>query len=415
LDPDNLHTFNGIDSYGDGWNGGSVDILVNGTSVLSSAFTVSGASGSTTFLAQTNDQIELVWVDGAWPGEISFSISNPNGETIGSGNVSTTGPFTASGCPVPAGICAAPSSLSTTSTTSDGAIVTWADNTAGDGSDSFDLAYTDSSGTTTTVPGVTSPYTITGLSANTTYTFNVTSNCTSSSTTETSSDATFTTLCDANSTFPYLESFETITTGQPDCWSLEGTTTTASYHFSSFATGQTGRGMRFDSYLNSTGRTSELMTPVMDASALTTLELNFQFKNPTGGNFEVSVSSDGGSTYTSLETGLTAQTDWVSKNYDLTSYISSNMLVKFKGTSNYGSGDANIYLDEVGIREIPSCLEPTALSATASSATEATLSWTAGDSETAWEYVIQASGTGEPAGSGTATTTNPLFFKRVNI
>ena len=35
------------------------------------------------------------------------------------------------------------------------------------------------------------------------------------------------------------------------------------------------------------------------------------------------------------------------------------MKVKFKGTSNNGFGNAYIYLDEVLVREIPSCLEPT--------------------------------------------------------
>jgi hypothetical protein len=399
------HTFNMIDTYGDGWNGNSVSVFVNGQEVATDQTFSSGASGVFTFDASTTDAITLTWTQGSYPGEVEWNIVGGDDSVVGNGVFGATSGGAAA-CPPVAGACNAPNALTPLNLTSSSADLQWTDVNDAGISTSFDLAYTDSSGTTTTVPGVTSPYSLTGLSANALYTFNVTAICNSGSTT--SSDATFTTLCDANSTFPYLESFETITTGQPDCWSLEGTTTTASYHFSSFATGQTGRGMRFDSYLNSTNRTSELMTPVMDASALTTLELNFQFKNPTGGNFEVSVSSDGGSTYTSLETGLTAQTDWVSKNYVLTSYISSNMLVKFKGTSNYGSGDANIYLDEVGIREIPSCLEPTALSATASSATEATLSWTAGDSETAWEYVIQASGTGEPAGSGTATTTNPL-------
>ena len=73
----------------------------------------------------------------------------------------------------------------------------------------------------------------------------------------------------------------------------------------------------------------------MDASALSSLELNFQYKNPTGGDFEILISNDGGQNYTSLESGLTGQADWAPKNYDLTSYISSTMLVKFKGTSNY--------------------------------------------------------------------------------
>jgi hypothetical protein len=58
--------------------------------------------------------------------------------------------------------------------------------------------------------------------------------------------------------------------------------------------------------------------------------------------------------------------------------------------------------------ELPSCAKPTDLSVSNITSTSASLTWNAGDSETAWEYVIQGSGTGEPTGAGTATTTNPL-------
>ena len=43
---------------------------------------------------------------------------------------------------------------------------------------------------------------------------------------------------------------------------------------------------------------AELTTPVIDASSVSSLRLKFYYKNPTGGNFEVYVSTNGGSTYT---------------------------------------------------------------------------------------------------------------------
>ena len=160
------------------------------------------------------------------------------------------------------------------------------------------------------------------------------------------------TTCDV-STIPFTEEFESITSGVPSCWGIAGTTTNSAYHFSSFATGNTGRGLRFDSWSNSNGNTSELTTPVIDASSVSSLRLKFYYKNPTGGNFEVLVSSDGGSTYTSLESGLTGTANWTLKSYVLTSYIGADLKVKFKGTSNYGSGDAYVYLDGVVLEEIP--------------------------------------------------------------
>ena len=44
------YTFNGADSYGDGWTGWAVDIAVDGVTV-ESGFTLAGAAGSTTFSA----------------------------------------------------------------------------------------------------------------------------------------------------------------------------------------------------------------------------------------------------------------------------------------------------------------------------------------------------------------------------
>ena len=52
------HTFNMYDSWGDGWNGGSVDVLVNGTTVLTGA-TCTGAFTAATFNAGSGDLIEL--------------------------------------------------------------------------------------------------------------------------------------------------------------------------------------------------------------------------------------------------------------------------------------------------------------------------------------------------------------------
>ena len=57
---------------------------------------------------------------------------------------------------------------------------------------------------------------------------------------------------------------------------------------------------------------------------------------------------------------------------------------------------------------IQSCPETSALTLDAVTNATATISWTAGGTETTWEYVVQASGTGEPAAGGTSTTTNPL-------
>ena len=194
---------------------------------------------------------------------------------------------------------------------------------------------------------------ITGLSASTSYSVYVQSNCGGSDTSTWTTAGTFTTACEAISTFEFVESFEAITSGVPLCWTVAGTTTTPANNFSSFATGQTGRGLRFNSYSNSNNLTGELITPTFDLSSLPTAILKFYFKNPTGGNFEVLISDDGGATYTSLETSLIGQTAWLKKTYDITEYISSNVKIKFLATSNFGDGDAYVYLDAINIDQAP--------------------------------------------------------------
>jgi hypothetical protein len=61
-----------------------------------------------------------------------------------------------------------------------------------------------------------------------------------------------------------------------------------------------------------------------------------------------------------------------------------------------------------------SCPAPKAITLDALTDTTANISWTAGGSETAWDYVFQPLDTGEPTGSGTATT-NPLSLSGLSL
>ena len=60
------------------------------------------------------------------------------------------------------------------------------------------------------------------------------------------------------------------------------------------------------------------------------------------------------------------------------------------------------------VPEGPSCAAPTTFSLDDVTTTTATISWIAGGTETAWEYVVDAYGSDEPSTSGESTTSNPL-------
>ena len=166
--------------------------------------------------------------------------------------------------------------------------------------------------------------------------------------------------------FPWTETFNGLTEDYsiPDCWdNTDGTTTTDVFKWwyttstggygATNGTGHGGNGncVSFNSYSNDYGNTNCLKTPVIDLSSVSEAYLSFWFKNPEGGDLSVYISTDGGTTYTtSLATGLTDQSDWTARSIDISSYAGqSNVVIVFIGTSNWGVGDAYLYLDDVAV------------------------------------------------------------------
>ena len=79
-----------MDSWGDGWNNNTVDILVNGTPVLDDLTLLGGSSGSITIAVNTGDNITTIWNGGgSWPTECSYTISNASGVQVAAGNYAT--------------------------------------------------------------------------------------------------------------------------------------------------------------------------------------------------------------------------------------------------------------------------------------------------------------------------------------
>lgn len=166
----------------------------------------------------------------------------------------------------------------------------------------------------------------------------------------------FKTLRAPITSFPWSEDFTGLTSGNiPDGWdNTDGTTTSASYKWTYYSSGNTASPcLRFNSYNNSNNNTNFLKTPTMSYAQNANMQLKFWYKNPKGGDFSVYISNDGGATYTEeLASGLTNASSWTEKVIDLpTDEYYDNVVIVFKGTSNYGSGDAYIYLDDILVKE----------------------------------------------------------------
>lgn len=152
--------------------------------------------------------------------------------------------------------------------------------------------------------------------------------------------------------FPWTEDFNSLTSGIPAGWdNSEGTTTTDSYKWTSVGSGYDGRCVKFDSYNNYTDRTNNLATPLLYIPETGIFQLKFWCKNPNGGNYSVQIGEYGSEIRTTVFDNLTNIASWTEKTVDLSAYAGKAIKVYFCGTSNWGSGDAYLYLDDVTVKE----------------------------------------------------------------
>ena len=265
------------------------------------------------------------------------------------------------------------------------------------------------------------PYSAGSLTAATDYEFYVRADCGGSGFSGWAGPFAFTTAC-ATFTPDYTNDF---TTFLPSCWE-EGDDTTI------IAGPNNTNGIwAVDGFLNAggTGATKVnmynvgdmdwLVSPTFDLS-VDGYELKFDVgvtawgastASAMGSDDEVQVliSNDNGATWISLETfnaGNTPSNTGDAKTYDLTGYVSATTKFAFWATEGAvdDAEDYDFFIDNFVVRTPPSCVEPSALTAANIMATSADLGWTTGGSgEANWEIVVQAAGTGAPAGSGTST------------
>ena len=88
------YTVNLFDSFGDGWNGALLDVLVNGTVVLNDITFTTGSSAIFNLTVAEGSTISTFWVaGGSYPGECSYNIKNEVGTIIGSAFTAPITPY----------------------------------------------------------------------------------------------------------------------------------------------------------------------------------------------------------------------------------------------------------------------------------------------------------------------------------
>ena len=202
------------DSYGDGWNGNGLEVVINGTPT-DTLTVATGTFASFQIAVNIGDVIDLNYLNtGTWGGENGWNVIDNNGNTIvsvaptnssgsaGAGPANTVG-ITA--CPA----CSAPTGVMASNITTNSADVSW----TASGSETewwFVLDGVGQSVTSTTNA-------LTGLSPATVYTVEIAAICGAGDTSSLTLPYTFATACSVASA-PYLENFDA---GFSPCWTQD--------------------------------------------------------------------------------------------------------------------------------------------------------------------------------------------------
>jgi subtilisin-like proprotein convertase family protein len=258
-----------------------------------------------------------------------------------------------------------------------------------------------------------------GINGNTTYAASISANTyfrrkTSCSGTDAFSTSLFVTV--STTPTPLTEAFTTYaTTFPPTCWNITNATYTTGQSPSAYGFG-TGSA-KFDFYNSSTGTLLDLISPVL-VPVPANYRLKFDHAYATFfsevDQLQILYSTNGGTSYTNLITYLGGATgplntfggsggttgsfaptasQWARKIVNLPAGTNR---VLFRGVSAFGN---NLFIDNITIEPVPSCLPPTGLTTTGIAPTAATLSWTASTSNPSNGYQWEVRTTGAP-GSG---------------
>ncbi|AXG70978.1 MAM domain, meprin/A5/mu [Kordia sp. SMS9] len=277
---------------------------------------------------------------------------------------------------------------------------------------------------TPTATAVTNPYTLTGLTENTEYDYYVRANCGVDGTSAFIGPFTFRTACAAIAA-PYTENFETFTTGGAafifeNCWTGTG----GGYYWESApgtdngsaGTGPdptitTGNYFYTEASNGSSGDTTELISPLIDLTALAApaLTFNYHMFGVQIGTLDVLVNGTTNVWSLSGEQQASATAPWELAVVNLSAYAGQTITVTFRGTSA-GTFEGDISIDNIAFTELPSCAAPNALTATNIDGFSADLGWTENGTATVWNIeLVDITGGGTATGTPTASgiTTNP--------
>ncbi|MEX2484828.1 MAG: GEVED domain-containing protein, partial [Brumimicrobium sp.] len=279
---------------------------------------------------------------------------------------------------------------------------------------------------------------ITGLNPNTEYDIYVSANCGVGSVTGDWGAVSFITDCGIEVT-PFYENFDGSNwvsgtgfnnTGDAisPCWTRSAGTFffgTRTGTTSNAATGPlddfTGGGnyIYTEGSVGTNGDLATITTPEIDLTYLTDPYLTFYYHMYGADitSLEVEVTNDGGITWTT-EASIVGQQQssnadiWIDRGVNLATYIGDTIQVRF---STVKAGfNADLAIDEIEIKEAPTCPKPTDFMTGTVLDVSVELEWVNGGSETMWNIEYGPAGFTQGTGTTVASTTNPETITGLN-
>ncbi|MDL2262893.1 choice-of-anchor J domain-containing protein, partial [Bacteroidales bacterium OttesenSCG-928-I21] len=313
--------------------------------------------------------------------------------------------------------CIRPTSVTASAITSNSANVSW---TAGGTEAVWNIIISETAVTNFTSEDIDVPnhgsttYPATNLEPNTTYYVYVQAVCGAGEESEWASAGTFTTLCEAFS-IPFIENFETTSTTL-NCWTVIDNNNDGDYwkiQTSSSYVHSGSQSYQLYTDFNNGANDDYLISPPLELTG--NEELSFYYRARSSGepnDFRVVLSTTGidPSDFTQVIMPLReiSNTSFMEEVIDLSAY-SGTVYIAFHVPSG-GLDGYYIYIDDVAVKTIPTCLKPSGVIISNILSNSADISWTAGGSETAWDIIISETAITD---FGTATitaegiTTNP--------
>ena len=230
------------------------------------------------------------------------------------------------------------------------------------------------------------PFTLSGLQPSTSYEVRMQSDCSFEQSAWTPIKK-FNTACGTITQIPWADYFDNYGTGTtifPACWTRKANVADRPYISS------TNFSSPGSMYFNcaSSGIYNNASTPMIDAAyPINTLMLNFRsYFSGSDDTLYVGTMTDpiDSTTFTEIaKFSSTATATWINQVLYLNSYTGTDQYITFR--TKYGASSSTIYIDNLQILPMPTCLIPNTLSSSNITAFDATINWLPGDiSQSTW-------------------------------